>query len=152
MPAATASISIEEIRTLRARDVMTPRPVTVAPATPLSEVQALMETRGIVHFPVVEDERLVALLDERELRDAMPSVVTVDDPEARRRFLKVTRVSQVATKSPPVAAPETPILDLIARMRGHRAGALPIVDNGRLVGIVSAGDLITLLERLLRSA
>lgn len=150
MPAS--SLTIDEIRSLRARDVMTPRPVTVMPSTPLSDVQALMETRGIVHFPVVEDERLVALLDERELRDAMPSVVTVDDPEARRRFLKVTRVSQVAGKNPPVAQPDTPLLDVITRMKGHRAGALPIVEGGRCVGIISAGDLITLLERLLRAA
>lgn len=150
MPAS--SLTIDEIRSLRARDVMTPRPVTVMPSTPLSDVQALMETRGIVHFPVVEEERLVALLDERELRDAMPSVVTVDDPEARRRFLKVTRVSQVAGKNPPVAQPDTPLLDVITRMKGHRAGALPIVEGGRCVGIISAGDLITLLERLLRAA
>jgi len=148
----TQPASPADVRQLRARDVMTPRPVTVSPETPLSDVHSLMETRGIVHFPVVEGERLVALLSERDLRDAMPSVLTVEDKEARRRFLRVTRVSQVAQKTPPVGAPDLPLLDVISRMRGHRAGALPIVDGGRCVGIISSGDLITLLERVLRQA
>ena len=42
------------------------------------------------------------------------------------------------------------ILDVIARMKGHRAGALPIVEGGRCVGIISSGDLVTLLEKVLR--
>jgi acetoin utilization protein AcuB len=144
--------SLADVRELKAGQVMTARPVTVTPDTPLSEVHSLMETRGIMHFPVVDGDRLVALLTERDLRDAMPSVLTVEDKEARRRFLRVTRVSQVAQKSPPVGSPDLPLLDVIARMRGHRAGALPIVDGGRCVGIISSGDLITLLERLLRQA
>lgn len=146
----TQPASLTDVRQLRAADVMTPRPVTVGPDTPLSDVLALMETRGIMHFPVVDGERLVALLTERDLRDAMPSVLTVEDKEARRRFLRVTRVSQVAQKSPPVGSAELPLLDVIARMRGHRVGALPIVQGGRCIGIISSGDLITLLERLLR--
>jgi acetoin utilization protein AcuB len=148
MPASTASV--EDLRLLHARDVMTPRPVTVTPETPLSDVHALMSTRGIVHFPVVDGDRLVALLSESDLRDAMPSVLTVDDQEARRRFLRVTRVSQVAVKNPPVGRPEMTLLEVIARMRGHRAGALPILEANRCIGIISSGDLITLLEKVLR--
>jgi len=151
MPAAPTPA--QDPRRLTARELMTPRPVTVTMSTPLSDVHNLMETRGIVHFPVVDESgHLVALLSERDLRDAMPSVLTVEDPDARRRFLRVTRVDQVAVKNPPSGRLDMPVLDVITQMRGHRAGALPIVDKGLCVGIISSGDLINLLERTLRTA
>jgi CBS domain-containing protein len=110
-----------------------------------------MDERGIQHFPVVQGDRLVSLLGERHLRDAMPSVLTVDDPEARRQYLNVTRVEQVAPKNVPTIGLDTSLGDIIALMRKHRLDGVAVAEGGRLAGIVTSGDLITLLERLLRS-
>jgi acetoin utilization protein AcuB len=111
-----------------------------------------MEEGRIQHFPVVEGERLVGMLSERHLRDAMPSVLTVDDPEARRRYLRVTEVAQVMPKDAPTVGPDAPPAEVIRIMRAHRIGEIAVAEGKRLVGIVTSGDLITLLERILRSA
>ena len=143
--------SANELRTLCARDVAAPV-VCVKPATPLSEVVDLMEKRRFFHFPVVEGERLVGLLSERALRDAMPSVLSMKDPEARRRFLENTRVSEVASRNPPTCTPDAPLSGVITTMRTFRLGALPVVDGKAVVGLITADDLVDLLERLLRAA
>ena len=146
-PAATAG----DLRRLTARDVMTAAPLTVEPGTKLSKAAELMDQRGIQHFPVVEGERLVSMLGERHLRDAMPSVLTVDDPEARRRYLNVARVEQVAPRGVPSVRPDAPLAEVIALMRKHRLDGVAVAEGERLAGIVTSGDLITLLERVLRA-
>lgn len=144
--------SPELLRKLTARDVMTAKPLTVTLETKLSKVMELMDERHIQHFPVVEDERLVGMLSERDLHDAMPSVLTVDDPEARRRYLRVTQVAQVLPKHPRTVSPDAPLAEVIRTMRAHRIGGIAVTEGGRLVGILTSGDLITLLERVLRSS
>jgi acetoin utilization protein AcuB len=137
---------------LTARDVMTAQPRTVALDTKLAKVSELLEEGHIQHLPVMEGERLVGMLNERHLRDAMPSVLTVDDPEARRRYLRVTQVAQVVPKHPPTVSPDAPLAEVIRAMRTHRIGGIAVAESQRLLGIVTSGDLITLLERILRSA
>jgi CBS domain-containing protein len=151
MPRDRSPLSAADLRRLTARDIMTAAPLTVEPATKLSTAAELMEDRGIQHFPVVSGGRLVSLLAERHLRDAMPSVLTVEDPEARRRYLNVTRVEQVAPKDVPVVGPEASIAEIIALMRKHRLDGVPVAVDGQLAGIVTSGDLITLLERVVLS-
>ena len=102
----------ELLRKLTARDVMTAKPLTVTLETKLSKVMEFVDERHIQHFPVVEDERL-GMLSEHDLHDAMPSVLTVDDPKARRNYLKVTRVAQVLPKDPRTVSPGR------AARRGH---------------------------------
>jgi len=147
----SAPLSAQDLRRLTARDIMTAAPLTVEPGTKLSKAAQLMEERGIQHFPVVAGGRLVSLLGERHLRDAMPSVLTVEDPEARRQYLNVTRVEQVAPKNAPTVELDTPLAEIITLMRRHRLDGVAVAEDGRLAGIVTSGDLITLLERVLRS-
>jgi acetoin utilization protein AcuB len=151
MPRETSPVSVQDLRRMTARDVMTAGPLTVDPGTKLSKAAELMDERGIQHFPVVEGGRLVSLLGERHLRDAMPSVLTVSDPRARRQYLNVTRVEQVAPKDVPTVRPGAPVAEIIALMRQHRLDGVAVAEDGRLDGIVTSGDLITLLERVLRS-
>src|SRR5689334_3172546 len=96
-----ADLSPASLARLTARDVMTPDPVTVGPLTPLFDVVTLMAEKDIRHFPVLEEGRLTGMLTERDLRDALPSVITVQDPAERGKFLNVTRVWQVVSKAPP---------------------------------------------------
>jgi acetoin utilization protein AcuB len=137
---------------IRARDVMTRSPLGVTPDTRLSRVTELMHQRGIQNFPVVDGERLVGMLTEKALHDAMPSMLTVADPAARERALALTQVAQVAEKGPHTVTPDSPMTRVIQVMRTYRLGALAVVEGGRLVGIITSGDLITLLERILQGA
>lgn len=144
--------SPELLRKLTARDVMTAKPLTVTLETKLSKVMEFVDERHIQHFPVVEDERFAGMLSEHDLHDAMPSVLTVDDPKARRNYLKVTQVAQVVPKNPRTVSPDAPLAEVIRTMRAHRIGGIAVTEGARLVGILTSGDLITLLERILRSS
>jgi acetoin utilization protein AcuB len=153
MPKSRPTIaSAADLRGLCARDVMTPDPLTVTMETPLSEVLEIMERKGFQHFPIVEAGRLVGVLSERYVRDAMPSILTVADAEARRSFLKVTQVSQVAVRNPPTCSPDSPLSGVISTMQAFRVGSLPVVEVAKLVGIITARDLIGLLGHLLKSS
>ncbi|MEK7705112.1 MAG: CBS domain-containing protein [Myxococcota bacterium] len=134
------------------RDVMAKNPVTVDEQTHLSDVLDLMEQRHFKHLPVVQDGKLVGLITDRQLRDALPSVLTLSDPAARRRSLAVTRVGQVCVRDPRVVESSATVLHAIRIMREIRAGSLPVVDDGKLVGILTSGDLITLLETMLKES
>jgi CBS domain-containing protein len=134
MDRGTSPISAQDLRRLTARDIMTAAPLTVEPGTKLSKVAQLMDQRGIQHFPVVDGDRLVSLLGERHLRDAMPSVLTVGDPKARRQYLNVIRVEQVAPKDVPTIGLDTSLGDIIALMRKHRLDGVAVAEGGRLAG------------------
>jgi acetoin utilization protein AcuB len=128
---------------------MTRNPVTFEAEARLSDAVALMNERHIRHMPVLHEGKLVGVLSDRDVHDALPSVLTLKDPEARKRALFITRVSQVCSKQPTVLDPSTTVLDAIATMRRARFGCCPVVEGDKLVGILTSGDLINLLERLL---
>lgn len=128
---------------------MSASPITIDAGARLSDAVALMKARNINHLPVMRDGKLVGLLSERHVRDAMPSILMLSDPEARERSLYLTHVNQVCVKDPFTVSPDDPLGVAIAGMRRVRAGSLPVVAQGKLVGILTSGDLITLLEKLL---
>jgi acetoin utilization protein AcuB len=144
------SKSHPRLSVVRVRDAMTPDPVTLPPTAHLADAVELMEARGVQHLPIVTGGALVGLLSERHVRDALPSVLTLRDPVARRRFLAATRIDQVWIPDPLTISPNESILAAIATMRAKKAGSLPVVEGGKLVGILTSGDLITLLERMLK--
>jgi len=111
-------------------------------------VACLMDWEHIRHVPVEDnDHRLVGLVTHRMLLRLM----------ARGRGHSDGRpipVSEVMHPEPITAAPDTPTLDAIRVMKKHKIGCLPIVENRRLIGIVTERDFMnvagTLLEDLLR--
>jgi CBS domain-containing protein len=128
-----------------------PAPKVRSSAT-LQEVVEILERGSVRHFAVVDDGRLEGLLSEGPLRDAMPSILSMKDPTARRRFLENTRVAEVARKHPPTCTPDAPLSGVITTMRTFRLGALPVVLRSEVVGLVTLDDLVDLLERVLREA
>ncbi len=142
----------KRLEELRVADIMTKNPVTLDENALLSDAWSIMETKGVLHIPVVREGMLVALLTERHLRDAMPSVLLIDDPALRHKALEVTRVAQVWIPNPATACPGDDLVKAIRSMRHVKAGSLPVVDDRhRVVGIVTSGDLISLLETVLLS-
>ncbi|MDH5490539.1 MAG: CBS domain-containing protein [Myxococcales bacterium] len=128
---------------------MTATPYVTSEEASLDVVMAEMEKHDVRHLPVVKGDRLVGIVSDRHLRDALPSILMLNDPIARRRALAASRVRDVMVRNPITVQPDTPIIEAIRRMRAFRGGSVPVVDHGRLVGILTAGDLISLLERML---
>ncbi len=105
---------------------------------------SLMDWRHIRHVPVEDDRgRLVGLISHRAL------LRLVARPQEDRQ--RAVPVREIMSRDPVTATPETSTVEAIQLMRRHRVGCLPVVRDGKLVGIISERDLIELSGRLLEN-
>ena len=119
---------------------MTRSPVCVTTRTRLKDAIETMFTIDVRHIPVLEDERLVGMLSERDLRPlwdmALDSAVT--DGRVYDR-----RVTDLMSSNPLTVDSEADADEVIELLLEHRIGAVPVVDaDGMLVGIVSYVDVL----------
>jgi len=110
-----------------ARSRMSKRPITVALEDTVTHARTLLTKHGIHHLPVLKQRRLVGIVTDRDVRSAHP---------------KATSVADIMTSKPLVIGPDTFVDEAARRMRRHRIGALPVVEAGRLVGILTAADVL----------
>ena len=134
---------------MKVADVMTREVVTIAPDQPLRDALACFQRRRIRHLPVVEEGRLVGILTDRDFKRATPSRVSGASLDDFERVLDDTTVAQVMTKEPWVVGPEAELKFVAAVLVDKKFGAVPVVADGALVGIVSDIDLLRVLIRLL---
>jgi CBS domain-containing protein len=106
--------------------------VTFAPDTLVREVVAAMAKRRFGAVPVVENDRLVGIFSER---DVLVRVVAAGkDPDT-------TRLGDVMTADPDTVKSSDAVLHALDLMNQHGYRHLPVVDDGRLIGLVSIRDL-----------
>jgi acetoin utilization protein AcuB len=120
---------------------MTPDPVTASPETTLGEAQRLMRERRCRHLPVVEDGRLVGLVSDRDVRSALPSAAGIVAGEAVAAAL-ARPVGQLMSRDLRTIPSRQPVEEAARTLHEARVGALPVVAAGRLVGIITADDLL----------
>lgn len=127
---------------MRISEWMTPAPITVAPATPITKAQDLMLYRRIRHLPVVEGERLVGIITDRDVRTVLPSPTTSFSVGEIRFLLDKLKVSEVMTRSVITVAPEEPLAEAVRLLVENKICGLPVVEHGRLIGIITEVDLL----------
>ena len=128
---------------------MTRKPVTVAPEAPLEEATLLMEQHGFRHLPVVTGHEVVGMLSDRDLRlgtggHSLASLHLPEDAALPRTVSEIMRTPVVCVESDergPLAA---------RHMIEQRIGALPVLEDGRLVGIVTETNLVSAFRDLCR--
>lgn len=124
---------------------MTPKVICVSPDTPIEEALAITTVNRIRHLPVVEDGRLVGIISDRDLRNAMPSCLIQDQSEV----LKDTPVKSVMETNVITAHPLDFVEDAAHTLYQKRIGCLPVVSCGKLVGIITERDILhTLVEMM----
>jgi acetoin utilization protein AcuB len=134
---------------MKVKDWMTPDPFLLAADQPIRvAVQQQVENR-IRHMPVVRDNVVVGILTDRDLKRALPSVMAGATPEEYRAFMEKTPVSDVMTSNPIICEPETELRDVVRVFVEHKFGAIPVVEDGRVVAILSQTDALRALLHLL---
>ncbi len=113
------------------RDVMTPNPRTVSPADSIQNAARIMRDEDTGAVPVVDEGRPVGILTDRDI-----VVRAVADGGQLNR-----PVRDIVSGSVVVATPDMSTREASALMSEHQVRRLPVVENERLVGIVSIGDL-----------
>ena len=110
------------------RELMTKDPVTAAPGETLCHALIKMQAGGFRRLPVVHEGKLIGILSEYDLRPHLES-------------LDSTVVLEAMTPDPVTVSPAATLEHAVALLKGKEIGALPVVYNGRLVGIVTASNL-----------
>lgn len=127
------------------------RPVaTVKPRDTVLDARRTMEKQRINQLPVLLDGTVVGIVTDRDLRDAFPSVF--DEPTGKARTVQpgTVAVEDVMAQKVLSLAPEDLLVDAARLMRRERIGAIPIVSDGRLVGILTRSDLLDAFVELVR--
>lgn len=123
--------------------------VTVRPRDTARHAREVMEKHRVNQLPVVVDGRLVGIVTDRDLRDAFPSVFELAEATGRHRSPETDPgtipVEDVMTRDVLTLASGLFIADAARLMRRQRIGAIPIVDGGRLVGILTRSDVLDAL-------
>jgi acetoin utilization protein AcuB len=127
---------------LTTNDLMTIDPDTVTPNTSLRGVVTLMNKNGDRQLPVVEDGKLVGIITDRDVRLAVNSPLLTDEPLERLALLEAYKAESCMTRNPKTVSPDTPIHTVAQILSAYKYGALPVVDNDELVGIISVTDLL----------
>jgi acetoin utilization protein AcuB len=132
------------------KDWMSPAPLTVSPETPVLEALRLLKERGFRRLPVVEGSKLIGIVTDKDLKDAMPSkATTLSVWEMNYLLSKLTVREVMATEVLTVNALET-LEDAALRMQERKLGGVPVLDNaGALVGILTVTDVLGALVRVL---
>jgi nucleotide-binding universal stress UspA family protein/predicted transcriptional regulator len=108
---------------------MTRQPVTALAAEKLDGVRAKMRAGGFRTMPVLSDGKLVGIISDRDLR-------------RHEGYLDHTEVRLAMTVEVITVGPATPIHDAAKLLLHHKIGALPVMEGGRLVGILSSSDVM----------
>ena len=119
--------------------------VTVSPETPVLAAQTLMAQKNIRHLPVVvENDFLVGIVSDRDIRSAMPSTVLSEaEKAAEERGMAAMEVKDIMTANPVTVSPTQTLEDALLMMQKMKVGAFPVVGpEGKLEGIISVRDLM----------
>ena len=140
---------------LKVRDVMARSVVTVDRATPLKDVAGLLVDRRISGVPVLDsDGSVVGVVSEADLlvkeqgpeaiRHRRMARIFGDSSESRAQLAKLAAVTAGEAMTAPAVTIESgrPISEAAALMTARKVNRLPVVDDGRLVGIVTRADLV----------
>ena len=139
------------VRQLTVADVMTASPVTLGPEDSLMRALEVMRLHGIRRIPVVLGDALVGLVVEGDLKRAEPSTLS-DSQEQFNQVMEETPVSRIMVNHPICVREETPLVEAATTLRETKYGALPVVRDEQLVGIVTDIDLIASLTQILNQA
>jgi len=128
------------------RDWMTPDPVTIGPKTTVPEAHKLMKEHDFRRLPVVDDHgRLIGIVTLSDLREAGPSPATSLSIFELNYLLAQLTIDKIMTRDVVTVSPDATIRDAANLMLKHEVGALPVMENGRLIGIITESDIFRVI-------
>ncbi|MBW2228934.1 MAG: CBS domain-containing protein [Deltaproteobacteria bacterium] len=127
------------------RDLMTEEVATLNWNDKLSIADDVMKLGRIRHMPVVDDDKcLVGILSQRDLLHGALSHALGFGQVAKQKVMATILVREVMGGSPTTIRPDAPLEQAAAAMVAEKIGCLPVLDEGRLVGILTEGDFVAL--------
>jgi CBS domain-containing membrane protein len=138
---------------LKVKDIMTDEVFVLHATQTLELVRSLMRIKHVRHVPIVEpDNTFVGLMTHRDLlAQTISHLAEVDDEEQEYLDRNIHIVNIMKTDVVTVD-PEMDLCGAISMLLKHKYGCLPVVSDGKLVGIVTEADFLKLTLTLLKKS
>jgi CBS domain-containing protein len=128
---------------MRVADLMAGSVVTVGHDATVADAWSIMQKRQVRHLPVLDAERrLIGMLTEHDLRLVILERCLREEPGQVARTLAGLRVNEIMTWAVVTVGPDAELRDAARVMHDRRLGALPVADGGRVIGMLTATDVI----------
>ena len=112
--------------------IMSANPVTISPDKRVGQALKLMQKHNIRHLPVVKNDHMVGWITSRDLREVLLA-----------SMLEKITVEDVMLKSPITVTPDTKVEEAARLIYEHKIGGMPVLEDGKLVGVITMLDLIS---------
>ncbi len=123
------------------KDRMTANPVTVTETTPIVEAGEIFRKNNFARLPVVRDGKLIGIITREDLLKVTPSAATTLSVWELNYVLSKLQVKDAMTKSPITIRPDVTLEEAALLMREKEIGALPVVEDDALIGIITESDI-----------
>ncbi len=134
---------------MRIRDIMSTNVVAVDEKTSIHDARKIMEAHKIRRLPVMKKDKLIGLVTKHMLLEASPSPATDLSIHELHYLLAKMTVKDIMVKDPYTISPDIPPEDALQLGQEMGYGGFPVVENSKLVGIVTESDIVRLMTRVL---
>ncbi len=131
------------------KNKMTTNPFTVSPDHTIPDAHEIMANNSIRRLPVVKNGKLVGVVSNLDISQSSPSKATSLSINELTYILAKTKISKVMTKDPITISPNELLEEAAILMRDNRVSFLPVVEKGKLVGIITESDIFESFIELL---
>jgi CBS domain-containing protein len=128
--------------------IMMREPVTMGPDATLDLANNLMSLGLIRHLPIINGERTVGVLSQRDLFRSTIATAVSYEHKAEKTLLKATKIKEVMSSPVITASPEATVKEASMLMADKKIGCLPVLAEGRLVGLVTQTDILRYVVNL----
>lgn len=127
---------------MRVRDRMTSDPISITPQTTIAEALTTMREGHFRRLPVVDRGKLIGIVTDRDLSEVSPSPATSLSVFELNYLLSRTKIGTIVKKQQVISISPDAYLEKAALvMRDKEIGAIPVEENGKLVGIITESDI-----------
>ncbi len=134
---------------MKVKELMTQVVHSVTPEDKVDRVFFLFNFENIRHLPVVEKGKLVGILSDRDLKKVLgPAKKFLEKPDGTTLTISTRKVRTIMRRNPITIEPEQRAADAAAIMAKRKIGALPVVHKDKLVGIITATDILRAFVKL----
>lgn len=127
---------------IKVSDWMSRGVLAVEPFDSIAVARQVMAKHRVNQLPVVEGEKLVGIVTDRDIRDAYPTSIMINRAKEIDQFAESHTVEEFMSYNVMSVRPQTPLVAAVKLLRRQRVGALPVVEKGKLVGIITRSDIL----------
>lgn len=128
--------------------IMTKDVVSVNVTANLKDIKHLIEEKNIRHIPVLDGNEVVGIISKTDYLQLTLGTLYPNQETASEALMELFKLEDLMVKNPICVTPETPIREVTEIFIVNEFHALPVTEDGKLVGIVSVRDVLKFLDDL----